>query len=126
MRRILAIDDEPSVTRMIKLNLEKTGVYEVQTANQPKSALAVAKKFQPDLILLDVIMPDMDGGDVEAQMRSDPGLRNVPIVYLTAIVSKQEAETKRLASGGNRFLAKPVSLKELLRCIRETLDGAAD
>ena len=61
-KRILLVDDEPSITRLLKLNLEQTGDYEVATENVSKAALATAEEFRPDLILLDVMMPDLDGG----------------------------------------------------------------
>jgi len=66
MKRILVIDDEPSITLNLKLTLESGGDYEVLGENNPANALAAAQTFQPDLILLDVMMPDLDGGDVAA------------------------------------------------------------
>jgi CheY-like chemotaxis protein len=120
-KKILAIDDEPGVTRLIKLNLEKTGAYEVFAVNEPESALAAAREFKPDLILLDVMMPNMDGGDIASQFESDSDLKAVPIVFLTAIVTKQEAGPGGLRSSGKRFLAKPISLEELIHAIEETL-----
>ena len=56
-KRILVVDDEPSITRLLKLNLEQTGDYEVATENSPKAAVAAAEEFQPELLLLDVVMP---------------------------------------------------------------------
>jgi CheY-like chemotaxis protein len=121
MKKILAIDDEPGVTRMIKLNLEKTGAYEVLTANESRAALAAARQFQPDLILLDVMMPDLDGGEVAAQLESDPALNKVPVVFLTAIVTRTETGSRGLSSGGRRVVAKPITVKELIDCIEDAL-----
>ena len=67
-KRILIIDDEAGFTRMVKLNLEKTGQFEVREENKATYALAAAREFKPDLIILDVIMPTMDGGDVFNQI----------------------------------------------------------
>jgi CheY-like chemotaxis protein len=120
-KKIMAIDDEPGVTRLIKLNLEKTGLYEVLAVNQAESALAEARQFKPDLILLDVMMPNLDGGEVAAQIEADPVLKDVPIVYLTAIVTRKEVGPAGLSSGGRRVVAKPVTLKELTDCIEATL-----
>ena len=90
-KRILIIDDEAGFTRMVKLNLEKTGQFEVREENKATYALAAAREFKPDLILLDVIMPSMDGGDVASLIQADRNLRGTPIVFLTATVSPREA-----------------------------------
>src|SRR6185295_3918644 len=90
-KRILIIDDEASFTRMVKLNLEKTGQFDVRAENRAAGALAAAREFKPDLVLLDVIMPTMDGGDVARQIQNDRSLRGTPIVFLTATVSQREA-----------------------------------
>jgi two-component system, OmpR family, response regulator len=118
-RRILIIDDEVSFARMVKLNLEKTGAFEVRTENIATSALPAAREFKPDLIILDVIMPSMDGGDVASQIKRDRNLRNTPIIFLTATVSKREAGEGGLNSGGEFFLAKPVTVENLIQCINE-------
>jgi CheY-like chemotaxis protein len=120
-KRILIIDDEASFTRMVKLNLEKTGSFEVREENRATYAVAAAREFKPDLILLDVIMPAMDGGDVAAQIRTDRHLKGTPIVFLTATVSQREAGEGGLNSGGSLFLAKPVSLENLIHCINENV-----
>lgn len=124
-KRILIIDDERSFTRMVKLNLEKTGDYEVREENRATAALAAAREFKPDLILLDVIMPAMDGGDIAAQIQRDRHLKKTPIVFLTATVSRREAGPGGLNSGGALFLAKPVSLENLIQCINEHLAKAS-
>ena len=120
-KRILIIDDEASFTRMVKLNLEKTGSFEVREENKATYALAAAREFKPDLILLDVIMPGMDGGDVAAHFEKDKHLKGTPIVFLTATVSRREAGPAGLNSGGSLFLAKPVSLENLIKCINENV-----
>jgi CheY-like chemotaxis protein len=68
-KRILVVDDEPSITRLLKLNLEETNRYVVRTENDAKAALASAEVFQPDLILLDVMMPDLDGGQLASRLQ---------------------------------------------------------
>lgn len=123
-KRILIIDDEQSFTRMVKLNLEKTGDFEVREENRATSALASAREFKPDLILLDVIMPSLDGGDVAAQIQNDRLLRGTPIIFLTATVSRREAGAAGLNSGGCLFIAKPVSVEALVKCIHEHLPKA--
>ncbi len=104
---------------MVKLNLEKTGAYEVRVENRATGALAAAREFRPELILLDVIMPSMDGGDVSKQIKRDRLLKDTPIIFLTATVSKREAGEGGLNSGGELFLAKPVSVEALIACIKQ-------
>jgi CheY-like chemotaxis protein len=120
-KRILIIDDEASFTRMVKLNLEKTGEFEVREENRAGSALGAAREFKPDLIILDVIMPAMDGGDVANLIKNDRHLRGTPIVFLTATVSTREAGPGGYKSGGELFLAKPVSVENLVQCLKENL-----
>jgi CheY-like chemotaxis protein len=120
-KRILIIDDEVGFTRMVKLNLEKTGAFEVREENVGSAAVGAAREFKPDLILLDVIMPTMDGGDIAAHIRRDRHLRETPIVFLTATVSRREAGSAGMTSGGCLFLAKPVSVEDLVKCINENL-----
>ena len=118
--RILLIDDEPSFTLMLKLNLERRG-FKVMVENNGAYAHKVARDFLPDLIFLDVIMPDVDGGDVASKIRSDPSLKGVPIVFLTAGVSKETARVKRNVIGGEFYLAKPVTVDEVVRCVEKRL-----
>jgi len=120
-KRILTVDDKPSVTRNLKLNLESSGSYEVLGENHATNALAAARTFQPDLILLDVMMPDMDGGDVAARLRADPVLRDTPVIFLTGIVSNEETGGHEMVRGGETFLAKPVDTEALIKCIEQTL-----
>jgi CheY-like chemotaxis protein len=116
-RKILVVDDEPGVTRLMKLVLP---IYEVCEENNPSNALDTALKFQPDLILLDVIMPDMHGGTVAARIREEPSLSGVPIVFLTAIVSQSQV-TADATINGFPFLAKPVRRDAVIECIKRHL-----
>ena len=118
-KHILLVDDEVSVTRTMKINLERTGNYVVRTENHAKQAVAAAHEFKPDLIFLDVMMPEMDGGDVAVVMRHDPLLKQVPIIFLTAIVSKQETGDEGKQIGGEKFIAKPLNMEALIQCIEE-------
>jgi len=118
-KRILVVDDEPGVTRSLKLNLESSGRYDVLGENRATNALSAARAFRPDLILLDVIMPDLDGGDVATRLRADPLLRDTPIIFLTAIVSNKETAGHEMLSGKETFLAKPVDIGELEKTVEE-------
>lgn len=123
-KRILLVDDEAGITRMMRRNLEATGRFEVMDINNPVLALETARQFRPDLVLLDVMMPGMDGGTVAAALADDPQLGRVPVIFLTAIVSKQEVEPTGSMIGSHTFLAKPVKLEDLLACIDEQLGKA--
>jgi CheY-like chemotaxis protein len=124
-KRILLVDDEPGITRMMRRNLEATGKFEVMDINDPTIALASALEFRPDLVLLDVMMPDVDGGDVAAAFSEEPQLAHIPIVFLTAIVGKKEVEPTGSMIGNHTFLAKPVKLEDLLICIEEQFKAIA-
>src|SRR5260221_3250979 len=106
-KRLLTVDDESGSTRLLKLTLEKTGNYIVREENDGTNAWLVARDFRPDLVFLDIVMPKIDGGDVAQQIRSDPMLANVPIVFLTAIVSQKETRNE---IGGVSFLPQPPGL----------------
>ena len=116
-KKILLIDDESGFTRLLRLTLP---AYDIREENNPLNAVQTAKQFRPDMIFLDVIMPDADGGTIAAQMKEDPTLKNIPIVFLTAIVSKEEAKTRH-EIGGCEFLAKPVSRDQVAACIEKHL-----
>jgi len=120
-KRILVVDDEVALTRIIKLNLERTGNYEVRTENMGSMAIPAAKEFKPDLIFLDVMMPDMGGDDVAAQLKEDPVLSNIAFIFMTAIVTKEETQSIETNIGGNIFLAKPVKTEELIATIERVL-----
>ena len=116
-KRILLVDDEPRVTRLLRLHLERTGAYEVKEVNQGSLALSVARQFKPDFILLDVVMPDMDGGEVASNIAADASLKNIPIVFLTATVSKEEQGI----ISGYPFIAKPATGEQVIDCIQQHL-----
>ena len=114
------MDDEAGFTRLLKLTLEGTKRYIVKEENDGSQALSTARQFHPDLILLDIVMPKMDGGDVARQITSDPMLKDVKIIFLTAIVSQKEAGAAG-GIGGFPFMAKPVSLAALREMIEKML-----
>ena len=118
-KKILMVDDEQDFTRMVKLNLEETGEYAVMVENNSSNAFMAAKEFKPDLILLDVMMPGMDGGDVASELRSDDTLKDIPVIFLTAILKKDEIDSSNGFMGGHPFIAKPVSVEDLIKCIEK-------
>ena len=120
-KRILMVDDEAALTRMVKLNLERTGNYEVRTENEGVMAIQAAREFKPDLILLDVMMPGLTGDEIAAQLNEDPELSHIKYIFVTAIITKEEAGGTGTRIGGNVFLAKPVKAEELISTIERML-----
>jgi two-component system, OmpR family, response regulator len=120
IRRILIIDDDVDTTHLVKVILERTGHYLVLEENDASKAYQSARDFRPDLILLDIVMPETDGGEVAARIEADPQLQNTPIIFLTALVTRAEAKNG-LNIQGHPFLAKPVSIPELIDAIQEHL-----
>lgn len=118
-KRILVVDDEAIVTRTLKMYLEGTGSYEVRTENEGTKALPAAREFDPDLVLLDLIMPDTDGATVAAEIKEDEALKDTPIVFLTALVSQQEVGPSGKDIGGHPFLAKPVDPEKVVEAIEQ-------
>jgi CheY-like chemotaxis protein len=121
---ILIVDNNRDFTRTAKLALERTGRYFVCEENDSSKAHQTAQSLQPDLILLDIAMPETDGGEVAARIQSDPALHRIPIVFLTALVTRVEGKSG-LRIQGHPFLAKPISLPELIKGIEENLPARA-
>jgi CheY-like chemotaxis protein len=122
-RRILVVDNDFNTTRLIKILLEKKGNYFVLPENDPAKAHQTARDFRPDLILLDIVMPETDGGEVAARIGNDPDLRRTPIIFLTALVTRAEANNG-LEIDGHSFLAKPINISELVNAIEQHLPHA--
>jgi len=120
-KRILVVDDETSITRLLKMNLELIGNFEVREENLGARVREAAREFKPDLILLDVMMPDMDGGEVAAGLKQDPALRKTPVVFLTAAVKKEELGAPDGKIGGRTYIAKPLNIKGVIGVIEKTL-----
>jgi len=116
-KKILIIDDEADFTTLVKMNLEKAGDYEVMTENVSSASLNTTKAFKPDLILLDILMPVVEGGEVAARLQEDMLTKDIPIVFLTAIVGRDEVKKHGGLIGGRVFVSKPVDIKELTEII---------
>ena len=106
MRRILIVDDEADIREVAQVSLELMGPYEVITASSGRDGVHSARTHQPDAILLDVMMPDLDGPAVLAELRADPATRDIPVLFLTARTQTVErAQLVRLGAAG--ILTKP-------------------
>jgi len=122
--RILVVDDDADTTHLVKVLLERTGHYLVREENDAAKAHQSARNFSPDVVLVDILMPGMDGAEVAAQIQGDPELQNAAIIFLTALVTRMEAKAG-LQIEGHSFLAKPVSIPELISAIEKHLPARA-
>ena len=117
--RILVVDDEPDAIELIRFNLKASG-YEVLTAEDGEEALAKARKFAPDMILLDVMLPEIDGLEVCKILRRDPATASLPIIMLTAKASEID-RVLGLEFGADDYVTKPFSPRELMLRVRNLL-----
>ena len=117
--RILIVDDEPDILEFLRYNLEKEG-FEVYEANNGVAALEEAKKVQPDLIVLDIMMPEMDGVEVCRRLRADASFEDTVITFLTA---RQEdySQIAALEQGGDDYISKPIRPRVLVARIKAML-----
>ena len=118
-KKILIIDDEVGFTSIVKLTLEGKGDYEVCVENDPLMAIDTARKVWPDIIILDVVMPKLDGGEVHTRLMTDPVLKHIPVIFLTAIVRQKEVDEHQGIIGGSFYIAKPVTADGLVSAIEE-------
>jgi len=114
------VDDEPTFTSLVKLNLEKTGRFRVCEVNDPVQALPAARVFQPDIALLDVIMPVKDGGQVLAELRATE-FPDLPALFVTATMTQRGIQQRQNQIDGVPFVAKPMEPKQLIKRIDEVL-----
>ncbi len=115
--RVLIVDDDANLSRLSGMILENSGQYEVMIVNDSERALPAAVQFQPTVMLLDVDMPGKTGGDLASDASMDPRLRNVPILFLTGLLRREETLAGPIESGGRQFLAKPVDSAQLLAAV---------
>lgn len=118
-KRILIVDDEVNIVISVEFLLEQAGYY-VRVAHNGEEGLEKVASFEPDLVLLDVMMPRLNGFDVCQRIRQNPAWQNIKIIMLTA--KGREAEiTKGLSLGANTYITKPFSTRELLAEVRRIL-----
>ena len=120
--KILLIDDEEDFCFFVKLNLEKSGKFEVRTTTSGSEGIILASKERPDLILLDIIMPELSGGQVAEQLLESPKTRDIPVLFITAIASRREVQSQEGIIGGRQFIAKPVTPEEIMAKINAVLE----
>ena len=124
-KKVLIIDDEENFCKLAKKNIEQTGEFEVRIATNGEDGISLAREIKPDLILLDIIMPGMDGGDVVSLIRNDKNIKDTPIVFLTSLVREEENNSQSSFTRGYSLLAKTVTVGELLVCIKKNVRKSA-
>ena len=118
--RILAVDDDPNSTELSRIVLERTGRYTVCEVNDPGAAANAARAFGPDLVVMDVDMPRLDGRAAALLIQSERGLQEVPILFVTSMIAEGE-EAGRNPFGWHGPLEKPVSPKRLASAVDSIL-----
>lgn len=113
--RVLVVDDEPEITDIVQAFLAEAG-YVVEVENSPSAAVVKAREFRPDVVLLDIMMPGVDGYDICQQIKSQPDLGHVPVIFLTG---KDRADDmgRSFKVGGDMFIKKPFSCERLLEIV---------
>ena len=119
-RKILIVDDEAEASRLLQKLLERTGRYSVSVENDGTKAMDRVVEFKPDMVLLDIVMPHIDGTSIAASIRSHPQLHATPVIFLTGIVPRERSMAHKKL-GNFPFIAKPIDLDEVLACIEANL-----
>lgn len=121
MIKVMAVDDEESFLSLLKLNLEGTGEFKVFALSDSREAILKAKRIKPDVIILDINMPDIDGPTVCSKLAEDIDTKNIPIIFLTALITKEEEDEYKKRMGGRSYsyVAKPVDTDKLISTIKD-------
>ena len=122
MKTILVVDDQLYIRRLIQTKLQQRG-YTVRLAEDGKEAVDKARAESPDLIIMDIMMPAMDGSEAAEHIRADATTAHIPIIFLTELVKKEEEAISGHMIGGNYFIAKPFRAEELVGLVGKILDG---
>jgi two-component system, OmpR family, alkaline phosphatase synthesis response regulator PhoP len=121
---ILVVDDDPAVSRLVEINLTQVG-YQVQTAADGEEALACVAAAKPDLVILDVMMPRLDGFEALKRLRADPSSAEIPVIMLTARAQDEDV-FEGYGRGAQWYLTKPFAPNELRAAVRRVLGGETD
>ena len=122
-RKVLVVDDEPSIAKILRKQLEVAG-FDVTVAVDGEDGLAKVREWKPELILLDVMLPKINGHEVCKTLKADPELKTIPVIMLTAKTQRQDQDLAQ-QQGADAFLTKPFQLAELLAKVKALLGQAA-
>jgi two-component system alkaline phosphatase synthesis response regulator PhoP len=121
LKKVLIIDDEEFFCRALKKNLQLKTNFHVLTANNGDDGIRLAQSQKPSIILLDIMMPKMDGTDVAEALLADPATKHTPIIFVTAIINEDDIKDNDGVVGGRTFIAKPVKTEDLIKKINAAL-----
>lgn len=118
-RKVLIIDDDPSINELVCMALTNEG-YVTYDALSGIRGYRVAKREQPDIIILDIMMPEMDGFEVFRKLKLDPETKRIPVMFLSALTT-DDAIQKGLCMGASGYITKPFNLEDLIKKVKEIL-----
>ena len=121
-KTILIVDDEADVLLLLEKGLTNQG-YSVISASNGEDAVIAAWSHQPDLIILDVLMPGMDGPEVDIKLKEDPKTKDIPVIFLTSLYTKSEQNIHKYTAGESIMFAKPYDIKDLIAGIEKVIGG---
>ena len=122
MNRIMIVDDEQDFCSLVEELLVSAGYRDVLTCSETDEALTKITEFHPDLLVLDVNMPGMTGDDIAAALRENPRTKDIPIIFLTALVDSSDIGMGDNMIGSQIFISKPVKVNDLLQVVKATLN----
>jgi len=125
-RKVLVIDDEENHCRLLKKALERKGSFEVLTATTGKKGIELAQTQKPGIIVMDLVMPGMDGTEVADILEGDSETRTIPIIFVTGMLTRDEANEQNAASKRGYFMAKPILIDELVLKMNSILSSQGD
>jgi two-component system OmpR family response regulator len=120
LKKILLVDDEKETLSQLASILKRES-YEVVSTSEGKQAVPLAMSAKPDLIILDMVLPDMLGAEISHELSKNPSLSSIPIIFLTGLNTKEDEEIIKEKAGNYRLLAKPITREELLEAIRNVI-----
>ncbi|MEM1295060.1 MAG: response regulator [Verrucomicrobiota bacterium] len=122
MKRVLLIDDEVDFTELAQVALERSGEFEMKTLNDARDAIDVARDFQPDLIVSDIVMPNKDGAELVRELKQDPNLKSIPVIVMSALLNQNAVAYKEIGElDVAEILEKPIKLDQLRERMRAAL-----
>ncbi len=124
--KILIVDNSEIDLEILQIQLEGLGFKNIINCSDSGDAIRLARQHRPDLILLDIMMPGLDGGDVRERLRANPETKEIPVIFISSIITKEEQKFLGPLSGGETLLAKPYSAEDISKAINLALGKIPD
>ncbi len=120
-KKVLVVEDEHTSQQLIQFHLHNTGEYEVKILADGRQTLAAANEYSPDLILLDIIIPETSGIEISRELASEANLKDIPVVFITSLLTEDEVKSQDGVFYDRPCLAKPITKDKLLNCVRKNI-----